>query len=79
MRLEEKRQRGSRWKLTAPESYVLVYEPKAGKSRPFELALMELVTGKCPILMNAEDSSLFGSWNRKVTLLAPGARHRSLG
>ena len=32
---EEKGWRGSRWDLTAPESYILVYGPKAGASRPF--------------------------------------------
>lgn len=31
----EKGWRGSRWELTVPESYVLVYGPKAGASRPF--------------------------------------------
>ena len=30
----EKGWRGSRWELTAPESYVLVYGPKAGATGP---------------------------------------------
>ena len=41
---EEKGWRGSRWELAAPESYVLVYGPKAGASRPFKLALMVAVS-----------------------------------
>ena len=79
MRPEEKGWRGSHGELTAPEPYVLVSGPKAGGSRPFKLALMELVAGKCLTLTNAEDSVLFGLWKRSVALLAPGARHRSLG
>lgn len=79
MRLEEKGWRGSHWELTAPESYVLVYGPKAGGSRPFKLALMELVAGKCLTLTNAEDSVLFGLWKSRVALLTPGAKHRSPG
>lgn len=79
MRSEEKGWRDSHRELTAPESYVLVYGPKVGGSRPFKLALMELVAGKHLTLTNAEDSILFGFWKRSVALLAPGARHRSLG
>lgn len=79
MRLEEKGWRESHWELTAPESYVLVYGPKAGGSRPFKLALMELVAGKCLTLTDAEDSVLFGLWKRNVALLAPGAESRSPG
>ena len=41
---EEKGWRGSRWELTAPETYVLVYGPKAGGGRPFKLALMVAVS-----------------------------------
>jgi hypothetical protein len=78
MELEEKGWRGSHWELTAPESYVLVYGPKAGGSRPFKLALMELVAGKCLVLTDAKDSALFGLWKRSVALLAPGARHQPL-
>jgi hypothetical protein len=78
MGLEEKGWRGSHWELTAPESYVLMYGPKAGGSRPFKLALMELVVGKCLTLTDAEDSALFGLWRTNVALLAPGAWHRSL-
>ena len=47
MRPEEKGWGESRWELTAPESYVLVYGPKSGGSRVFKLALMQLVAGKC--------------------------------
>ncbi len=59
MRPEDKGWRGSQRELTAPESYVLVYGPKAGGSRPFKLALMELVAGKCLTLTDAEDGALF--------------------
>jgi len=77
MRPEENGWEGSHRELTAPESYVLVYGPKAGGSRPFKLALMELVAGKCLTLTDVKDSALFGLWKRSVALLAPGARHRS--
>ncbi len=77
MRPEEKGWRSSYGELTAPESYALVYGPKADGSRPFKLALMELVAGKHLILTEAKDSALFGLWKRNVALLAPGARHRS--
>ncbi len=79
MRPEEKDWRGSRWELTAPESYVLVYGPKSGGSRPFKLALMELVAGKCLTVTGTEDSILFGLRKRHVALLSPGARPRSPG
>lgn len=79
MRSEEKGWRGSYRELTVPESYVLVYGPKVGASRPFKLALMELVAGKCLTLSDAKDSVLFGLWKRNVALLAPGTRHRSPG
>lgn len=56
-----------------------MYGPKAGGNRPFKLALMELVVGKCLALMNAEDKALFGLWKRSITLLAPGARRQQIG
>lgn len=77
MGLEEQGWPGSRWRLTAPESYVLIYGPEAGGSRPFKLALMELVAGKCLTLTDTEDSALFGLWKRRVALLSPGPEYRS--
>lgn len=79
MRPDEKGWQESRWVLTAPESYVLVYGPKSGGSRPFKLALMELVAGKCLTVTGTEDSILFGLRKRSVALLSPGARPRFPG
>ncbi len=58
---------------------MLVYGPKSGGSRPFKLAVMELIVGKCLTLTDAEDSVLFGLWKRNVALLTPGAKRQSLG
>ncbi len=75
MELEEQGWPGSRWRLTAPESYVLIYGPQAGGSWPFKLALMELIAGKSLTLTHAEDRILFGLRKRSVALLSPGPKH----
>ena len=78
MSQEEQGWRGSR-EFTAPEPYVLVYGLKVGGSRPFKLALMELVAGRYLTLTHAEDNAFLGLWKRNAALLAPGAQHRPLG
>lgn len=62
----------SRPELTAPESYVLIYGPRSGGSRPLKLALMELIAGRRLALLDARDRSPLGLWKRSVALLAPG-------
>lgn len=62
----------SRPELTAPESYVLIYGPTAGGSRPLKLALMELIAGRRLALLDARDRGPLGLWKRSVALLAPG-------
>lgn len=65
-----------RWELTAPESYVLIYGPKAGEGQPFKLALLELVADGHLILTEAEGSVLFGLRRKSAALLTPGPERR---
>lgn len=62
----------NRPELTAPESYVLIYGPTSGGSRPLKLALMELIAGRRLALLDARDCGPLGLWKRSVALLAPG-------
>src|SRR3954469_244891 len=67
----------NRWRLTAPESYVLLYGPKSGGSA-LKLALLELVARECLELVEVEERGAFGR-ARRVATLRDGSRRRDPG
>jgi hypothetical protein len=67
----------NRWRLTAPESYVLLYGPKSGGSA-LKLALLELVARECLELVEAEERGAFGR-TKRVAILRHGSGKRDPG
>src|SRR5919197_3911970 len=62
----------TQWKLTAPESYVLLNGPQAGGAEAFRLALMELVGRGALRVVQVQQPGMLGL-GRRVTVLAEGA------
>lgn len=67
----------NRWRLTAPESYVLLYGPKSGGGA-LKLALLELVARECLELVEVEERGAFGR-TRTVAILRHGSGKRDPG
>src|SRR3712207_3244607 len=68
----EMTQASTPWRLSAPESFVLLNGPSASGSEAFKLGVLELVTRNVVTIVNVEESGMFG--RRKTTaLLVDGA------
>ena len=65
---------GSRWELTAPESYVLEFQGNWAGGQPLELAVKQLVVGRVLCVAQAQPARLRGRKPRPVLVDGPNAR-----
>ncbi len=70
---------GSRWELTAPESYALLYGQKGEGSQIFKLALLELVARGWLELDEIEERGTLLDRTRKIAVLRYGSEGRGSG
>lgn len=69
----------SHWKLTAPESYALLYGSKAEGPQVFKLALLELVARGWLKLGEIEKRRVSSGRDQKIATLGYGAKRRGSG
>lgn len=69
----------SHWKLTAPESYALLYGPKAEETQVFKLALLELVARGWLEIDEIEQHKASSGRARNIAALGYGARRHGSG
>lgn len=58
------------WKLTAPDSYILLHGPDAGGGEPLRFGLLELIARRLLAIYEVEERSFFGP--RRTSVLVDG-------